>query len=242
MEEKTVKCIKCQKDVPVQESVKTPKGVVCKSCIKKNRIKTALTATGILLVIIAGVIYYFQTSKNNAIGFERIANIQDSINVSIQKHEETFKLEKAVAQANPVIVGQAIDNIESFKRVFAENVENAKENNSEGVIIPNISILFNFESFNLSTASIELLKEYARAYLQTNKEAIILVEGFTCNIGGKYVNNWISEQRAKSAQRVLIEAGIPENKIEVKWYGKSRFNEFSYPSKSEYRCVVLSIK
>ena len=77
---------------------------------------------------------------------------------------------------------------------------------------------------------------------QTNKEAIVLVEGFTCNIGSNDINNWLSEQRAEHVQQALMSAGIPENKIEVKWYGKSRFNEFKYASKSEYRRVILSIK
>ena len=153
-----------------------------------------------------------------------------------------YSNDEAVAKANPVIAGQTIDNIESFKRVFAENVQKAKETNKGSVIIPNVSLMFNFSSSSISSKSDELLKEYSKAYLQTNKEAIILVEGFTCNIGNNDVNNWISEQRAKNVQQALMLAGIPENKIEVKWYGKSRFNEFNYSSKSEYRRVILSIK
>ena len=118
----------------------------------------------------------------------------------------------------------------------------AKELNNGSIIIPNISILFSFNSSIISSTSNELLTEYAKAFLQTNKEAVILVEGFTCNIGSDDANNWISEQRAKSVQQELIIAGIPENKIEVKWYGKSRFNEFKYSSKSDYRRVILSVK
>lgn len=75
---------------------------------------------------------------------------------------------------------------------------------------------------------------------QTNKEATILVEGYTCDLGG--VNFKLSEVRAKAVKKILVNAGIPENKIEVKWYGKSRFKEFKYSSKSEYRRVILSVK
>ena len=244
MEQKTMKCIKCQKNVLVQNGVNTPNGFVCNDCMKKGKSKkAAIIAGSVLLLAIVGIVVYFvQSKKSGAVGFEGVANVQDSVNVSVQKPVKTFNLNEAVAQANPVAAGQTIDNIESFKRVFAENVQKAKELNNGSVVIPNISVLFDFNSSVISSTGDELLKEYANAYLQTNKEAVVLVEGFTCNIGGDDANNWMSEQRAKNVQQALIAAGIPESKLEVKWYGKSRFNEFDYSNKSEYRRVILSIK
>lgn len=41
---------------------------------------------------------------------------------------------------------------------------------------------------------------------------------------------------------ILTNAGIPEQNIEMKWYGKSRFGEFKYTDKSEYRRVTISVK
>ena len=214
MEQKTMKCIKCHKDVLVQNGVNSPKGFVCNDCIKKEKSKKTVIITGciLLLAIVGVVIYFVQSKKNSGVGFEGVNNIQDSVSVSIQQPVATFSIDKAVAKANPVIAGQTIDNIESFKRVFAENVQKAKETNKGSVIIPNVSLMFNFSSSSISSKSDELLKEYSKAYLQTN------------------------------VQQALMLAGIPENKIEVKWYGKSRFNEFNYSSKSEYRRVILSIK
>ena len=196
MEQKTVKCIKCPKDVLVQYGVNSPKGFVYNDCIKKEKSKKTVIITGciLLLAIVGIVIYFVQSKKNSGVGFEGVNNIQDSVSVSIQQPVATFSIDKAVAKANPVIAGQTIDNIESFKRVFAENVQKAKETNKGSVIIPNVSLMFNFSSSSISSKSDELLKEYSKAYLQTNKEAIILVEGFTCNIGNNDVNNWISEQ------------------------------------------------
>lgn len=242
--QKTMKCIKCQKDVLVQNGVNTPNGFVCNDCMKKGKSKkAAIIAGSVLLLAIVGIVVYFvQSKKSGAVGFEGVTNVQDSVNVSVQKPVKTFNLNEAVAQANPVAAGQTIDNIESFKRVFAENVQKAKELNNGSVVIPNINVLFNFNSSVISSMGDELLREYANAYLQTNKEAVVLVEGFTCNIGGDDANNWMSEQRAKNVQQALIAAGIPESKLEVKWYGKSRFNEFNYSDKSEYRRVILSIK
>lgn len=243
MEQKTMKCTKCHKDVVVQNGINKPDGFVCNDCMKKGKTKkTAIIIGCVILLGIVGITVYLTQGKNNATGFDGISNIQDSVNVSVQKPAKTFDITKTVAQANPVVAGQTIDNIESFKRAFAENVQKAKELNNGSIIIPNISILFSFNSSTLSSKSNELLAEYAKAFLQTNKEAIILVEGFACNIGSDDANNWISEQRAKSVQQELVIAGIPENKIEVKWYGKSRFNEFKYSDKSEYRRVILSVK
>ncbi len=239
-----MKCTKCQQDVPVENGVNTQNGFVCHECIKKTKRKKTLIiiACVLLLLIGGGVVYLVQQKKLTALGFGGVTSIEDSVNVSIDKPIVSFNIGEAVAQANPVIAGQTIDDIASFKRVFAENVEEAKKANSATVVIPSIGVLFDFSSFTVSQASQDLLNEYANAYLRTNKEAVILVEGFTCNIGTPYVNDWISEQRAKSVQHALISLGIPENKIEVKWYGKSRFNEFKYSSKSEYRRVILSIK
>ncbi len=239
-----MKCTKCHKDVVVQNGINKPNGFICNDCIKRRKSKrTAIIIGCIILLGIVGItVYLIQGKKTNTTGFDGITNIQDSVNVSVQKPAETFDIAKTVAQATPVIAGQIVDNIESFKRIFAENVQKARELNNGSIVIPNISILFNFNSFDISSTSNELLKEYAKAFLQTNKEAIILVEGFACNIGGDVANNWISEQRAKNVLQQLVIAGIPENKIEVKWYGKSRFNEFKYSSKSEYRRVVLSVK
>lgn len=39
-----------------------------------------------------------------------------------------------------------------------------------------------------------------------------------------------------------MNAGIPEQNIEMKWYGKSRFGEFKYSNKSDYRRVTISVE
>ena len=116
MEQKTVKCIKCHNDVLVQNGVNTQKGFVCNDCMKREKSKKTTIITGcvLLLAIVGIVIYFVHSSKNSGIGFEGVNNIQDSVSVSIQQPITTFSIDKAVAQANPVIAGQTIDNIESF--------------------------------------------------------------------------------------------------------------------------------
>lgn len=243
MEQKTMKCTKCHKDTAVQDGINKPNGFICNDCIKKRKTTTVVIVCCILLLVLIALVIYLSTSKEkNAIGFDGVENIQDSVSVTVQEPEVDFILEQAVAQANPVSAGQTIDNIESFKRVFTENIQKAKKLNNGSIIIPNINILFHFNSCAISSAGNELLEAYAKAYLQTNKEAILLVEGFACNIGSDNVNNRISEQRAKAVKNILVSYGISENKIETCWYGKSRNKEFSYSNMEDYRRCIISIK
>ena len=120
-----MKCTKCHKDVVVQNGINEPDSFVCNDCIKKRRARRTAIIIGcvILLGIVGITVYLTQGKKTNATGFDGITNIQDSVNVSVQKPAETFDITKTVAQANPVDAGKTIDNIESFKRVFAEKVQ-----------------------------------------------------------------------------------------------------------------------
>lgn len=68
------------------------------------------------------------------------------------------------------------------------------------------------------------------------------MEGFTCDLGGETLNNKLSEARAEVVKNILMNAGIPEQNIEMKWYGKSRFGEFKYSNKSDYRRVTISVE
>lgn len=245
MNQETVKCVKCQKDVSAQNGKKTPKGFVCKSCMRKNVMRKVYAAIGgVIMVAIVGIVIYRSQSsgESDAVGFEGVGNIQDSVAVAVEKPKEVFKLETAVAQSNPVRAGETIDNIESFRRMFAENVQKAEAANEGTVVLPNIGMLFMFDSHDVVGNVQMLLEEYAKAYLQTNRQATVLVEGFACNIGTDEANNKVSRQRAETVREALIAAGVPREKIEVKWYGKSRNGEFSYSTNKEYRKVIVSIK
>lgn len=153
-----------------------------------------------------------------------------------------FDLSTATAVSSPVSTQAPISNLADFKNVFAQNVADATNENAQNVVIPSVSPLFEINTDHFINDGEALVREFAAVYNKTNKEAAILVEGFTCDLGGIDLNNKLSEVRAETVKNILVNAGIPENKIEVKWYGKSRFNEFKYADKSEYRRVILSIK
>lgn len=242
-QEKTIKCIKCHKDISMKEGIKTAKGVVCKSCLKKTKVRQGLIALAVLLLLIAGGYAYYQHSqKSNTIGFEGVADIQDSTLIIAESPTEVFKLETTVAQSSPVNVEQTIDNIESFKRVLADNIQKAEQDKTGALVIPNINILFDLNSHEVVLSAKKLLAEYAKAYLQTNKQATIVVEGYACNLGSDEINILISKQRAEAVKAILASQGIIEEKIEIQWYGKSKNKDFSYPTAKDYRRVIVSIK
>lgn len=242
-QERTIKCIKCNKGISMQEGVKTPKGGVCKSCQKRGKVKQGLVAFAILLLlIVSGYAYYLHSEKNNTVGFDGVTYIQDSTQVVTENPEEVFKLETTVAQSNPVVVGQTIDNIESFKRALANNIKKEEQNKAGTLVIPNINILFDLSCHEVAASAKELIAEYAKAYLQTNKQATILVEGYACDLGSVEVNDWISRQRAEAVKNILASQEFIEEKIEIQWYGKSKNKDLSYPTVKDYRKVIVSIK
>ena len=233
-----VKCKKCGTQVSESESKKTSKGVLCKKCARK---RTLMWVIPIALVVLAGAAtaIVLSTREKSIDGFENNTAINDSINVVVQDDSTLFQLADAIAVA-PSSASETASNIESFKKLLEQSRAEAEEQNNGQITIPSIYTLFDYRSSVVKDNA--LLKEYANAYSETNKEAKVLIEGYACNLGTDEVNNRISQERAENVKRILAENGIPEGNIEVKWYGKSRNAEFNYNSKEEYRRVVVSIK
>lgn len=161
-------------------------------------------------------------------------------NVEVQKIP-TFELCSATPVA-PSEVGQTIDNIESFKQIMERNIAEAKTNNSNNIVIPDIYTLFSFNSAILSEQSRHLIIEFIQAYKQTNQQTIIQVNGYTCSIGPNYANNYLSKERAYAVKDFIVSNGIDEEKVETNWFGKTMNNSFNYERNSEYRRVTIGIK
>ena len=239
----SIECSKCHKQVSSADGAQKPNGFVCNECISKRKKQILLATIGGVVVVVAIIVWIFSgNSKRTGEGFEGVGEIQDSISLSVNANEVKFDLSTATAVSSPVSTQAPISNLADFKNVFAQNVADATNENAQNVVIPSVSPLFEINTDHFINDGEALVREFAAVYNKTNKEAAILVEGFTCDLGGIDLNNKLSEVRAETVKKILVNAGIPENKIEVKWYGKSRFNEFKYSDKSEYRRVILSVK
>ena len=238
-----VECSKCHKQVSSTDGVQKSNGFVCNECINKSKKRILLTSIGGVIIVAAIIVWAFTgNSKRTGEGFEGVGEIQDSVSLSVNANEVKFDLSTATAVSSPISTQAPISNLADFKNVFAKNVVDATDKNAKNIVIPSVSPLFEINTDHFINDGEALVREFAAVYNKTNKESTIFVEGFTCDLGGIDLNNKLSEVRAETVKKILVNADIPEDKIEVKWYGKSRFNEFKYSDKSEYRRVILSIK
>ena len=58
----------------------------------------------------------------------------------------------------------------------------------------------------------------------------------------KPANNIVSKNRATAVSDFMVSNGIPEDNIEIKWFGKSQNSKFDYPKMKDYRRVIIGIK
>lgn len=208
-----------------------------KNSKKKKKIILWIAIVAILLGGGGFYLYY----SNNLDGFLGVGTVDDTMNVSLENvTDPATKLKMARAIDATIEGGLVIENIKSLKEVFEANKNAFLSSNSKVIEIPSIGVKFAMASADVS--SIELVKEYANIFLQTDKSATILIEGYACNIGDDNSNMLLSENRANTVKQILINNGIPENNIEVKWYGESKYNELGYTNNEDHRRVNVSIK
>ena len=208
-----------------------------KNSKKKKKIILWIAIVAILLGGGGFYLYY----SNNLDGFLGVGTVDDTMNVSLENVADSTFLRLSNASAIATIEGGlVIEDIKSLKEVFEANKNAFLSSNSNVIEIPTIGVKFAMASADVS--SIELVKEYANIFLQTDKSATILIEGYACNIGDDNSNMLLSENRANTVKQILINNGIPEKNIEVKWYGESKYNELGYKNNEEHRRVNVSIK
>lgn len=80
-------------------------------------------------------------------------------------------------------------------------------------------VLFGFDRADLRPGAMEDVRRLG-AHLRNNQRHI-LVEGYTDSVGSAAYNQRLSEQRAESVRRVLINEGVEPSRIATRGYGKS---------------------
>ena len=81
---------------------------------------------------------------------------------------------------------------------------------------------FNFNKSNIRPGDAAVLDEAATA-LKANPGVTVNVNGYCDAIGSVKYNQKLSERRAESVVRYLVKAGIPENQLVPRGYGKTDF-------------------
>ena len=236
---------KTAQDANQRVSMSTPnnengRGEEVKNTNKKRKMIIGGAAIG--AIILAGGYYYSTSSIRNGVGFDGVGQITDSMNVKVDSADVSFNLSTATAVSSPVSTQSPIANITDFHRALGKNVSDARKNGDGSILIPSIGAMFAINTNIFVGDGEEVVIAFADTYLKTNKTAKIVIEGYTCDLGEDRINTELSKLRAETAKSVLVEAGVPSDKIEIKWYGKTRNKEFSYKDISEYRRVIVSIK
>lgn len=83
------------------------------------------------------------------------------------------------------------------------------------------NIFFEFDKAFLKPQSQDALEKLLR-FLQQNPQTRIRIEGHTDSIGSHEYNQQLSERRALSVKRYLLQNGIRTERLETKGYGKRR--------------------
>ncbi|MFQ5351795.1 MAG: OmpA family protein [Candidatus Binatia bacterium] len=93
---------------------------------------------------------------------------------------------------------------------------------ARGVVVTLPDVLFEFGSATLTSAGRRSVRDAASVFLDEGRGRRIAVEGHTDSIGAELFNQGLSERRARSVSRVLIDAGVSEALVDTEGYG-SRF-------------------
>lgn len=154
--------------------------------------------------------------------------------------KEIWNTEKVTAVKSSLNGCETLTNVANFKTEWEKNLENAKINEAKQIVIPSVGVLFELGSSVVSEEGRKLIQEFTSAYLQTNKEATVLIESYTCDIGTDENNMTLSNDRANVIKAVLENMGVTS--VEVKSYGESTYNDLSCKSKEEHRRGNISVK
>ena len=194
--------------------------------------------TGLILTIL---LLAFLLFRNCSFESQQESTAQTVIETKVtEPTKEEWKAENTLAEKSSLNNCETLTNAANFRDEWEKNLENAKTNKAKQIVIPSVGVLFDLGLSLLSVESKELIQQFANAYLQTNKEATVLIETYTCDIGTDENNIVLSNDRAKTLKTTLESMGITS--IEVKSYGESTYNSLSCKNKEEHRRGNISIK
>lgn len=110
------------------------------------------------------------------------------------------------------------DGLKNVKREF----EDAKQTN-EGIMVSISSdLLFPTNSSYLTDNAKTELSKLVKVLKTSNANAKIRVDGHTDATGTAEYNVWLSEKRAASVEKFLVDSGISDSRISTKGLGQSK--------------------
>lgn len=166
-----------------------------------------------------------------------------AIQVEAKPVEEAFNLAKLRPVAWGVTENGYVESAAAFNESFDRLVAKAQEAKADRVEFPVAAIRYGLRGYDVSKVESEMVKALSEAFMKTSQEGKLLVEGYTCNVGNSAYNEKLSRQRAERVGNLLKDAGIPADKVEVKWYGETKYGQLPGVSGQEAnRRVTITVE
>lgn len=131
-------------------------------------------------------------------------------------------------------MGPTSSNVKAPISVTSDDVDFIKNRENYHVFV----VTFDFESTEIRPSESGALAKVADSW-KSKSNAEVIVCGYTCDFGSIDVNNWISEHRAIAVKKALKSLGVPNERIKLYWYGKTKNNPQSAPNKENRKCEIL---
>ncbi|TVQ04941.1 MAG: hypothetical protein EA359_04490 [Balneolaceae bacterium] len=131
---------------------------------------------------------------------DRVSNIDERV------HDNTARIDE-----NERHIRALQERMDEFERRL-NNLEQLVADMDRVDLTIDSDILFAFDSSVIREAAKPTLAKVVRA-LARHSEKTLHVEGHTCDIGSESYNQGLSERRAASVKRFLVESGIDANRI-----------------------------
>jgi outer membrane protein OmpA-like peptidoglycan-associated protein len=161
-----------------------------------------------------------RTAKGGAIGSGAGGVLGGIIGSRSDNTAKGAILGAAIGGTAGALIGNYMDKQAAELR---EDLEGAEvERIGEGIKITfDSGILFDFDSDNLRSASVQNLNELADV-LKKYDDTEILIEGHTDSVGSESYNQELSVERAQSVSGFLDEQGVENSRIIIRGYGEAQ--------------------
>jgi len=169
------------------------------------------------------------------------------------KQPEPVKVEAPAPEPEPApfdfskfaaVKGSSTEFLTSSSEVnaFLNNAfAKVEQGQATSIEFPGVSSLFELASADLSSEGRAVIAAFGTKLAQTNMEASVIVEGYTCDLGSVAYNDELSQRRAENAKAELSKY-IPASKITAKWYGKRLYKKIKYSTREEHRRSNIRIQ
>lgn len=145
-------------------------------------------------------------------------------NQRVELAKQTIALKSAEANLKTAAADRAKARLDARDAEIQKLQKTLSELNAKpterGSVVTFGDVLFDLGKADLKPGAYGNIQQLA-AFLKQNPERKVLIEGFTDSTGSDALNQGLSERRAASLQRALVNQGIDFSRISTRGYGKA---------------------